>query len=167
MTHKFRFDFPVLPLVLAALICMSIGCSKKPTDAQLATTVQKQIGSDPALAAQPISVAVNDGTVTLTGTVSDTNARNLASKDASMVEGVRTVVNDLTTSGAPNANEAPASGQPEQGAAAVPAPIAPTPAAPAPTQEAAVPTPAPAQPQSAVIPVGARIRVRLAQTCLL
>src|SRR5665213_4523082 len=162
MTNKFRFDFPVLPLVLAALICMSIGCSKKPTDAQLATTVQKQIGSDPALAAQPISVAVNDGTVTLTGTVSDTNARNLASKDASMVEGVRTVVNDLTTSGAPNANEAPASGQPEQGAAAAPAPSAP--AASAPTQEAAAPAPAPAQSQSIVIPAGARIRVRLAQT---
>lgn len=163
MTHKFRSCFPAL--ALAALVYMSIGCSKKPTDAQLATSVQKQIAADPALTSQPISVAANDGAVTLTGTVSDANARNMASKDASTVAGVRTVVNDLTMASAsgPNAGEAPTSGQPEQGAAAVPAPapIAPT---PAPTQEVAAPTPAPAQPQAVVIPTGARIRVRLSQT---
>ena len=163
MTHKFHFNFSALPLALVALVCMSVGCSKKPTDAQLATTVQKHIAADAALASQSISVAAKDGTVTLTGTVSDATARLLASKDASAVEGVRTVVNDLTTTGAAESSteEAP-NGQPEQGASAAPSPSAPAPPAPAPTQAGAVS--APAQSQSVVIPAGARIRIRLAQT---
>ncbi|MEO6966697.1 MAG: BON domain-containing protein [Acidobacteriaceae bacterium] len=170
MTHKFRFHLSALPLALVALVCMSVGCSKKTTDAQLAATVQKQLAADTALASQQISVEAKDGTVTLTGAVSDATARLVASKDASAVEGVRTVVNNLTASGAaePSAGEA-STGQPQQSvaAAAAPAPPAPAPraparSAPAPRQTAAAPVPA--QSQSIVVPTGTRIRIQLAET---
>jgi hypothetical protein len=158
MIRNVRLSLAALPLTLATVVLLSVGCSKKPTDAQLATNVQKQITADPALTAQPISVAANNGTVTLTGTVGDDNSRNLAATDASKVEGVRTVVNNLTTAGGPNAAAPPMNEQPAPGSAA-----APPPPAPSGSQEAAAPPPAQA-PQPVVVPTGTRIRVRLAQT---
>lgn len=155
MMRGVRLSPVALPLTLATVVLLGVGCSKKPTDAQLATNVQKQIIADPALTAQPISVAANDGTVTLTGTVGDQNLRDKAAKDTSKVDGVKTVVNNLTTASGTNGSEAPMNGQPAEGASAPPPP-------PAGEQ-----TGAPAQPpasQPVVVPTGTRIRVRLAQT---
>jgi hypothetical protein len=160
MIRNVRLSLAVLPLTLAAAVLLSVGCSKKPTDTQLATNVQKQITADPALTAQPISVAANNGTVTLTGTVGDDNSRNLAAMDASKVEGVKTVVNNLTTAGGANAAAPPMNEQPGQGSAAMPPPPPPSG-----SQQAAAPPPAqPQAPQPVVVPTGTRIRVRLAQT---
>lgn len=175
MIHKFRLYIPALALI--ALVSMSVGCSKKTTDAQLATAVQKHLAADTALASQPIAVTANEGTVTLTGTVSDPTARLLASKDASAVPGVKTVVNNLTAAGTAESSmgEAP-NPQPEQPAPAPPAPSEPArrrparaasvpPAQPAPaSQQTAAPAPAPVQNAPIVIPAGTRIRVQLAQT---
>jgi hypothetical protein len=159
MIRNVRLSLAALPLTLAAAVLLSVGCSKKPTDTQLATNVQKQITADPALTAQPISVAANNGTVTLTGTVGDQNLRDEAAKDASKVEGVRTVVNNLTTAGNPNAAAPPMNEQPGQGPAAMPPPPPPSSEA----QQAAAPA-QPQAPQPIVVPAGTRIRVRLAQT---
>ena len=160
MIRNVRLSFLALSLSLATVILLGVGCSKKPTDAQLATNVQKQIIADPALTAQPISVAANDGTVTLTGTVGDDNSRNLAAKDASQVEGVRTVVNNLTIAGSLNAAVPPVNGQPPtEGSAAMPPP--PTSGSP---EAAAPPSTQTQAPQAIVVPTGTRIRVRLAQT---
>lgn len=138
MTRNAKFKFSA---ALALGLLLGVGCSGTPSDSQLASNVQKKIMADSALTAQPISVAAKDGTVTLTGTVGDQNLRDAAAKDAARVDGVRTVVNNLTTAG-PNA-AGPANGQPAQGAAAG--------------------TP-PSGVQLTVIPAGTRIRVRLNQT---
>ncbi|MGO8719984.1 MAG: BON domain-containing protein [Acidobacteriaceae bacterium] len=141
MTRNARFLIRVLPILLVAVVFLGVGCGKKPTDAQLATNVQKQITADPVLTAQPISVAANDGTVTLSGTVGDQNLRDEAAKDASKVDGVKTVVNNLTTAPGANASSAPMNGQPAESASASAPP-----------------------PQPIVVPAGTRVRVRLAQT---
>jgi hypothetical protein len=128
--------------------------------------VQKQIAADSALQGQPISVAASGGRVTLSGTVSGPSARELASRDASQVAGVQTVVNNLTTASA--AGEG--SDQSAQGSPGTPPPPPPPSANEQSSQGGSAPPPAqaaPAQaaaPQAIVVPAGTRIRVRLGQT---
>jgi len=155
-----RFSVPVLALALAGITVVYSGCSSKPNDNQLAASVQSKVGSDPALQGQPISIAVKDGTVTLTGTANGQGSRELAANDAASVKGVKKVVNDLGTPGNPGPVPAANNATSENPAPApAPAPaasnaVAPPPAAPA----------APPAPQSIVIPAGTRIRVQLGQT---
>ena len=99
MSGKLRLKMLALPLMALVVVYVGTGCSKKPTDAALATEVQKTIMADSSLTAQPISVAANDGIVTLSGTVGDQTMRNAAAKDAAQVSGVRTVVNNLNVAG--------------------------------------------------------------------
>jgi len=162
MVRDARFGFRALPCVLVAAVFLGVGCSKKPTDAQLAANVQKQIASDSALQGQPISVAATSGTVTLSGTVSGPSARELASRDASTVSGVKTVVNNLTTAGGDqSAQSGPLPPPPSTNDQAAQAGSA---AAPPPAPASAAPPAQPAAPQPVVIPAGTRIRVRLGQT---
>jgi hypothetical protein len=124
----------LLPALTIALL-LTAGCktaSTPTTDAALNTAVNSRITSDGALANEPIQAAVQNGVVTLNGTVSSEAARSLAANDAAQVTGVRTVVNDLTVA-------------PQQAAAVVP----PTPLPP-PTPTPA-PKPAPAKPAKAAI----------------
>jgi hypothetical protein len=160
MNRRLRRSISLVPLTAGLVVLLSIGCSKKPTDAVLATDVQKKITADSSLTAQPISVAASGGTVTLTGTVGDQNMRDAAAKDASQVDGVRTVVNNLNVAGGSGANQAPMNGEAVQsGPGATTASGAPA-AGPA---GSSAPAAAPA-PQPIVVPAGARIRVRLGQT---
>ena len=161
MIGKLRLSVFGLPL-MAVMVFLGTGCSKKPTDAALATEVQKKIMADSALTAQPISVAANDGVVTLTGTVGDPNMRDAAAKDAAHVGGVRTVVNNLNVAPGANASEGPTNSEAEQGGSASVTPPPPSPPAGG-QSSAAPPAPAPA-PQPIVVPAGTRIRVRLGQT---
>jgi hypothetical protein len=160
MIQKLRLGIFGLPLTVAVVVLLGTGCNKKPTDAALATDVQKKILADSSLTVQPISVAANDGIVTLTGTVSDPNMRDAAAKDAAQVNGVRTVVNNLTVASGSNANEAPANSETAEGGSAA----APPPPPPAAGQAAAPAAAQPAAPQPVVIPAGMRIRIRLGQT---
>ncbi|MHB1796431.1 MAG: BON domain-containing protein [Acidobacteriaceae bacterium] len=174
MTRKLCFSSPALLLALVAMVFLSAGCNKKPTDAQLAANVQKQIGADPALQGQPIAVAANGGTVTLNGTVNGPGSRELASKDASKVGGVKTVVNNLTMANGPYpSGGAPMDGQPPQSYSGMPPPPPPPSMNGQPQQGGlGMPPPsgyqgAPPPPQGAqsiVVPAGARVRVRLGQT---
>jgi hypothetical protein len=160
MIRKLRLSIVGLPLMAAAVVFLGTGCNKKPTDAALATEVQKKIMADSALTAQPISVAATNGIVTLSGTVGDPNMRDAAAKDAAKVDGVRTVVNNLTVAAGSNANEGPTNSEAAQGGGAG----MPPPPPPAGAQAgAAVPAQPPA-PQPIVVPAGTRIRVRLGQT---
>jgi hypothetical protein len=159
MIQKLRLGIFGLPLMVAVVVLLGTGCNKKPTDTALATDVQKKILADSSLTAQPISVAANDGIVTLTGTVGDQNMRDAAAKDAAQVNGVRTVVNNLTVASGSNANEAPANSETAEGGSAAappPPPAGGQAAAPAGAQAPAA--------QPVVIPAGMRIRVRLGQT---
>jgi LysM repeat protein len=155
MIRDARFAFRALPWVLVAAVFLSVGCTKKPTDAQLAANVQKQIAADSALQGQPISVAANSGVVTLSGTVSGPGSRELASNDAARVAGVKTVVNDLTTANGQDMGQATGNDQSAEGGG---------PGMPPPGQASAAAPQQPAAPQPIVVPAGTRIRVRLGQT---
>ncbi|MGA7707911.1 MAG: BON domain-containing protein [Acidobacteriaceae bacterium] len=159
MSGKLRLKMLALPLMALVVVYVGTGCSKKPTDAALATEVQKTIMADSSLTAQPISVAANDGIVTLSGTVGDQTMRDAAAKDAAQVSGVRTVVNNLNVAGGANANEAPPTNEAGQGGMA----SAPAPPAAGQANAGGLAAAAPA-PQPIVVPAGARIRVRLGQT---
>ena len=181
MIRDAHFGFHALPWVLAGAVFLGVGCSKKPTDAQLAANVQKQITADSALQGQPISVAANNGTVTLSGMVSGPGSRELASNDASKVAGVKTVVNNLTTANGPDMGQGPGNDQSGQGGPEMPPPPPPPsqnrryrqggagmpPPPPPPPAGAQSSAAAPAQPmasQAIVVPAGTRIRVRLGET---
>ncbi|MGA9959745.1 MAG: BON domain-containing protein [Acidobacteriaceae bacterium] len=159
MSGKLRLKMLALPLMALVVVYVGTGCSKKPTDAALATEVQKTIMADSSLTAQPISVAANDGIVNLSGTVGDQTMRDAAAKDAAQVSGVRTVVNNLNVAGGANANETPPTNEAGQGGMA----SAPAPPAAGQANAGGLAAAAPA-PQPIVVPAGARIRVRLGQT---
>ena len=148
MIRTRKFAGPFLAVALATVTLLFSGCGGGPSDQQVTANVQKQISADAALHGQPVSVAANHGTVTLSGTVDGPGSRELAANDAAKVSGVHKVINNLTVA-APAASAA--ANPPE-------APPAPTPSA---TPE---PTEAPAEPATIVIPAGTRLRVRLRET---
>ncbi len=107
---------------LALALVLASGCKQRqtqpaeqtqqaaaaPDDATLANSIQSRIAGDSGLANQPIAVAVSNGVVTLSGTVSNSAAKALASDDAASVAGVRQVLNNLDVQAAQTAMAAPA-----------------------------------------------------------
>jgi hypothetical protein len=88
--------------VIAAVMTLvfATGCDKLKTgsartDAQVTTDVQSKINADANLTDKGIGVSTSNGVVTLTGTVASETERIAAANDASTVEGVKTVVNNL------------------------------------------------------------------------
>jgi hypothetical protein len=90
---------PVLTLAATLAFVAAIGCNKTIDDATLTTNVKAALAADSIIAQQPITVAVQAGTVTLTGNLSDETARSVAAQDAAKVKGVKQVVNDLEVAG--------------------------------------------------------------------
>lgn len=91
--------FPVLGVAL--LFLLPVGCSRHPapatpSDSQIAADVQAKLHGESALAGQNIQIAVNGGTVTLSGSAADPASRALAGNEAGSIPGVRTVVNNLS-----------------------------------------------------------------------
>jgi hypothetical protein len=110
----------VLFSVAMLLIVASIACSKAArTDAQVVGDVQSKLFSDSAIQSRQITVSADKGVVTLNGTVASDTERNAAATDASGVEGVKTVVNNLQAAPAqaqtpsPEPTPAPAAPAPE------------------------------------------------------
>jgi hypothetical protein len=106
-------------LRISMLACLALtGCSKPGvrSDAQVATDVQKKISADTGFTSRDIGVQADHGVVTLSGNVTSDEDRAVAAGDAAAVEGVRTVVNNLTVQQAetPQASEAPAAGEPAE-----------------------------------------------------
>jgi BON domain-containing protein len=87
-------------VVLFSLTLLAVGCSRLGSrpDAQIASDVQNKINGDSNIPDKQLNINANNGTVTLTGTVSSDAARNAAANDAAQVEGVKTVVNNLQVS---------------------------------------------------------------------
>ena len=89
---------------LALVLGLSAGCKvQQPAEQQVARTDQQVAGdihaklqNETALAGQNIQVSVTTGVVTLRGKVPDDATRNLAGIESGNVEGVKTVVNNLT-----------------------------------------------------------------------
>jgi hypothetical protein len=112
---------------LTLVLVFAAGCkthSAARTDQQISADVQAKISGESALASQNIQVSVANGVATLSGTVTDEASRALAGNDSGTVDGVKTVVNNLTVQ----------SGQKADASAAQPAPQ------PAETAPAAVPS---------------------------
>jgi hypothetical protein len=151
------------------------------TNAQVATEVQSRIGSDSRIASNEIGVQAESGVVTLSGSVASNAERASAASDAATVDGVKTVVNNLTVQQAQddvtasNANQkadkkptqiakstAPKLDiQPRQGTdnppAAVQNNLPPAPSTPAVAQAPAPPPP----PKKVMIQAGTQLTVRL------
>jgi osmotically-inducible protein OsmY len=81
----------VVILAFASFVC----CSHSRTDAEITSEVQKEINSDSSIGTKQVSVVVNDGVVSLSAMVGSDFERNAASKDASQVQGVKRVLNNL------------------------------------------------------------------------
>ena len=93
--------FPVVSVLLLAMLAVT-GCTKfgARSDAQVTSDVQSKINSDSNIQTKQISVTADKGVVTLSGTVASDMERMAAANDASQIEGVKTVVNNLQTSNA-------------------------------------------------------------------
>jgi len=85
--------------IAAALLALAMvtSCNKSTgaKDSQVTSEVQTKLRSDNNIPADAITVDAKNGVVTLSGTVADETQRQIAANDASQVDGVRTVVNNL------------------------------------------------------------------------
>ncbi len=110
--------------VLAGSLLLASGCKTSPqsatdtvaspaaassprNDQDIAKDIQGRIQGESALAGQNIQVSVNGGMATLSGAVNNDAARALAGVDSGSVNGVRTVINNLTVTPQQAAQTAP------------------------------------------------------------
>src|SRR3954462_4555502 len=102
--------FPLVSVLLLASLALT-GCSKfnARSDSQVASDVQSKLNSDSNIQNKQISVAADKGVVTLSGTVASDLERSAAANDASQIEGVKTVINNLQTNSAANSTAQSAS----------------------------------------------------------
>ena len=129
---KTSYRIPTAALSLLLALGLVVGCSRSRDDAQVASDVQGKINADSNIQNKQITVNANRGVVTLTGSVNNDLERSSAANDASQVDGVKTVVNNLELSNAGFPAAAPA----EQPSSAINEP-APRPRATRPTRRAA------------------------------
>jgi hypothetical protein len=90
--------YAVISLVLALTLAM--GCAKQRSDADIAGDVQSRINSDSNIQNKAITVTSDRGVVTLSGSVNSEMERAAAGNDAGMVDGVKTVINNLQVASA-------------------------------------------------------------------
>ena len=149
---KQRAGLAVVGLAIFAIVWVA-GCrtqATERTDQQVASDIQAKIQGESALSGQNIQVAVANGVATLSGTVTDEASRALAGNDSGTVDGVKTVVNNLTVQ--PAVGMAPMAPRAEETAAPPPSRNRHE-SRPAPRQDAVKPPPqqqmAPQQQQQA------------------
>jgi len=90
----------LFPGVLFSLLVLPLSAQtarkNTPTDSQILGQVQKTFHDDHAFAGSSIMPSVNHGVVTLTGNVRSEAEKTLASSELSNVDGVKTVLNNLS-----------------------------------------------------------------------
>jgi hypothetical protein len=98
-----------LSLLAVLLLTAGVGCyrAKAKTDAQITSEVQSKFSQDSGLQKDNLGVQTDKGVVTLTGTVPDQGEREAAARQASSVEGVKMVVNNLEVARQQVENEPP------------------------------------------------------------
>jgi BON domain len=187
---KARLSLYLNTVVLLTILTVTLGCSKAPTDAQMATDIQNKLNADSGLQGKQLMVQADKGSVTLSGEVDNNAQRDAAARYASSEPGVKQIVNNLQVAAplqaqasAPLEAQAPPPEQPKPSPAAkhhrkvssrneedpykAPAQVAqaapaPEPApAPTPAPAAPVPPPPPPPPQKVTIPSGTTLAVRL------
>ncbi|HYK36149.1 BON domain-containing protein [Alloacidobacterium sp.] len=187
--HTFQMKMRVLQTaLLASALLLAAGCKREqaavqpshPTDQQITNDIQGKISAESALNGQNIQVGVTNGIATLSGIANDDASRALAGNDAGSVDGVKTVVNNLTvapkqTAVAPAPVPPPAEKkrkhhEEKQMAESAPLPPPEPAVAPAPVDQPA-PPPAPAPPppppqpveKTVTIPAGTIVPVRITE----
>jgi hypothetical protein len=116
-----------LSLTILTAILMTgvlIGCTQARTDAAIAGDVQGKINADAGVTTKQVTVQSANGVVTLSGAVASDAERAAAANDAAQVNGVKTVVNNLTVGAQSAQAQTPADAapaQPEVAARPVPA----------------------------------------------
>jgi hypothetical protein len=164
--------------VLLTLLAAAVGCSKAPTDAQIATDIQNKLNTDSGLQGKQLIVQADKGSVTLSGEVDNNAQRDAAARYASSEPGVKQIVNNLQVAPPPPLEAQAPPPQPSKSspsakhhhkaskerdespaevAQAAPPPPAPAAAAPAPPP----PPPPPPPPQKVTIPSGTTLAIRL------
>jgi outer membrane biosynthesis protein TonB len=184
---KARASLYLTSLVFLLVLGMTLGCNKAPNDAQITSDVQSKINADSGLQGKQLGVQAENGTVTLSGTVDNETQRDAAARYASLVPGVKQVVNNLQTAPppapAPPVETAQAPPPPEPKPAPAPKPrvrhhersapameeSSPPPPAPVATAAAVAPAapatpPPPPPPVKVTIPSGTTMAVRLVDT---
>ena len=105
--------------MLTIILGLSVGCKKQAenpatptaaarTDDQITSDIQAKLTAEAALNGQNIQVTVQNGIATLSGAVPNDASRALAGNDSGSVDGVKTVVNNLTVQAAAVIPPAPA-----------------------------------------------------------
>lgn len=164
---------------------LAVGCSRTSSnanDAQIIGQVATKVQADASVQTKAIAIQSSNGIVTLSGQVASDAERNAIASDAAQVEGVKTVVNNLTVANAamPPAPQPVEQAKPEpvkssarhrsewnsrksynDQPAPAPAPmVAQAAPAPAPVSQPVVPPPPP-KPATITIPEGTQIAIRL------
>jgi hypothetical protein len=153
-----RASFASAGLLACVALAGLAGCKSRtapPTDDALTSTVNTQLAQDSAIAGLPIQGAVQDGVVTLSGSVLNDAQRTIAARDAAGVSGIREVVNNLVVGPTPSATAsapapAPLPLQPRPSTALLPK-VKPEPR-PQPNRPAPIQREQPAPPQNAFNP---------------
>jgi hypothetical protein len=176
---KARVSLYLSAVVLLTILVAAVGCSKAPTDAQIASDIQTKLNTDSGLQGKQLAVQAANGSVTLSGQVDNDAQRDAAARYASSEPGVKQVVNNLQVGAPAEAQAPPEPAKPSPAARrsrkppkeqndsySVPAEVAQAPAptpvpAPAPAPAVPTPPPPPPPPQKVTIPSGTTLAVRL------
>ncbi len=99
-----------LALCAAVLPMATYAQAPKPTDHQILIHVSRTLATEPAFNGMTIIPSVSHGVVTLTGSVTSYAAKVLASNEIANIQGVRTVLNNLSVE--PSDSAGPPQAQP-------------------------------------------------------
>jgi hypothetical protein len=118
---RFRASGRSSVILLAGILAIGLACTKAPDDSQLTSQIQSKLNEDSGLHGKPITVQTSSGVVTLSGTVENETQRAAAARYASVIPGIKEVVNNLQTTSAPATRAANGMAQ-----APSPAPVKPS-----------------------------------------
>ena len=113
-------------LLLSALLLIALGlgagCGRKANDAKISSDIHSKFSQDSGLSNKQLTVASDDGVVTLRGVVDNDAQREAASRQAASIAGVKQVINNLEVGSAAEAGtaapvETPVSSKPVPGTA--------------------------------------------------
>jgi hypothetical protein len=186
---EFRLRLLLLVLTLAAGACSTkkSQAPAPPSDQAITSDIQAKLLQDPVLKTRDITVSVQGGVVTLTGTVNSDDEKSSVERTANQESGVKQVADQLTVATAaaappPQTASAPATTRPSRKKrhhaeqAAAPPALAPpaadsteaqnTPPVPAPVPAPVIDQPPPQAsatppPPTATIPAGTTVTVRM------
>jgi len=131
-------------LSLILLVVFTVGCSKKPNDAQITNDIQQKVAADPDTRDSNITVDSKDGKVTIQGKVPTDAARTKVEQIAKAEPGVSELDNETSV-------------QP------VAAPVVAAESQPAPPPPAPEPPPPPPPPPPLVVKAGTPLTIKTSQ----